>query len=70
MKSYNASHWWILKYICSKVTGGSANMEPFACKTLLVSLVNDFGLKISSFTTDRSSSISVKNKMNFRQTEH
>lgn len=39
-----------------QVTGGSANMEPFACKTVLLSLVN-FGLNIASFTTDRSSSI-------------
>ena len=44
-------------------------MEPFARKTLLVSLVYDFGLKISSFTTDRSSSISVENKINFRRKE-
>ena len=32
-------------------------MEPFAAKTLLISLLTDCKLKIASFTTDRSSSI-------------
>ena len=32
-------------------------MEPFAAKTLLISLLTDWKLKIASFTTDRSSSI-------------
>ena len=42
--------------IILQVSGGSANMEPYACKTVLLSLVN-YGLNISTFTTDRSSSI-------------
>ena len=49
----------LISVCCIKVQGGSANMEPFACKTLLTSLVKDFQLAISSFTSDRSSSISV-----------
>ena len=40
-----------------QVAGGSAAMEPFAAKTCLLSLINNFGVKIASFTTDRSSSI-------------
>ena len=32
-------------------------MEPFAAKTILMSLVSDFQLNIATFTTDRSSSI-------------
>ena len=32
-------------------------MEPYAAKTILVSLVSDCKLKIATFTTDRSSSI-------------
>ena len=32
-------------------------MEPFAAKTILTSLVTDYGLSISTFTTDRSSSM-------------
>jgi len=40
-----------------QVTGGSGAMEPFAAKTLLISLLTDCKLKIASFTTDRSSSI-------------
>ena len=32
-------------------------MEPFSAKTLLLNLACEHGLKISSFTTDRSSSV-------------
>ena len=32
-------------------------MEPFAAKTILTSLVTDYQLDISTFTTDRSSSM-------------
>merc|ERR1719154_21500 len=35
----------------------SAEMEPFCCKTLLLNLAWEHELKISSFTTDRSSSV-------------
>ena len=36
-------------------------MEPYAAKTCLLSLLN-FGLKIASFTTDRSSTIETMMK--------
>ena len=47
----------ILKMYFPKVTGGSANMEPFAAKSILTSLVTDYSLDIATFTTDRSSSM-------------
>ena len=40
----------------AQVSSSSA-MEPFACKTLLVFLIESFHLKIHSLTTDRSSNI-------------
>ena len=54
-----------------KVSGGSANMEPYACKTVLLSLVS-CGLNIKTFTTDRSSSIRtmLQNCPEFSNVEH
>ena len=54
-----------------QVSGGSANMEPFACKTVLLSLVS-YGLNISSFTMDRSSSIKsmLQNCPEFKLVHH
>ena len=35
----------------------SAEMEPYSCKTLLLNLAHEHGVKMTSFTTDRSSSV-------------
>ena len=35
----------------------SADMEPFACKTILLHLALDHQLYIDTFTTDRSTSV-------------
>ena len=45
--------WVAIKHQVSS----SAAMEPYACKTLLLSLLEDYQVNINSLTTDRSSTI-------------
>ena len=45
--------WVAIKH---QVSSSSA-MEPYACKTLMLSLLEEYEVKINSLTTDRSSTI-------------
>ena len=59
-----ASSNLIFLYFSIIKVSSSAEMEPYSCKTLLLNLACEHGLKINSFTTDRSSSVKTVLRFN------
>ena len=42
----------------------SSDMEPYSCKSLLLNLAHEHKIKMTSFTTDRSSSVKTVMRLN------